>query len=169
MIIKINNFRGDPTNILAIQKHRASSRGGVTSSFLLRNDKWRFSSRNNGQVIPTFVVNRKWDSKNYFGSDFPTDISCLFEIWCFCRYAWRFMDFVNTVWPHPRHMMVNVGTPGQGAAALSHDLCMDSLVPVKLHLVIVELCTIGSLASDWVRSTPVFLFKRIFRLGHPVN
>jgi len=61
------------------------------------------------------------------------------------------MEALAGVWPHAQHLLVNAGTPGQGAAALAADLCLDSLVPEVLHLVIAELCTIGSEAPGWVR------------------
>jgi hypothetical protein len=57
---------------------------------------------------------------------------------------------LQAVWPHAQHILVNVGTPGHGAASLVHDLCIDSIVPAFAHIVFAELCTVGAHEKDWV-------------------
>ena len=65
------------------------------------------------------------------------------------------MNALNAVWPHEEHVLVNVGTPGHGAAALVDDLCLDSIVPPLANIVFVELCTVGAHLHRWVCCFPI--------------
>jgi hypothetical protein len=48
------------------------------------------------------------------------------------------MFFINATWPHPDHVLVNVGQPAMDAFQFASGICIEEMMPPTADLVIVE-------------------------------
>lgn len=56
------------------------------------------------------------------------------------RYGWLsiFMHTLNETWPHPDHMLFNLGIPGHSYHNFAHDACIEPYLPDSVDLLILE-------------------------------
>ena len=78
-----------------------------------------------------------------------------------------FMHAVNTTFPHPDHILINNGIPGNNFGSFAHGTCLENLIPKQPDLVILE--HIPYLEGNNPEAIIISLEQLVYRLQYNFN